>query len=291
MHVNTTYSDMLLADCLTMFTFFFFQTLRERAGNRKAKEGGTGSGRLSKTEQAIEDKLTDDLKNARDGYLPDEKRPVSANNTIRPATLVQVHANAQHHADTVPVPKGPGKNVDINDNDNENDDNDHPGDEIDLQFAKDNYYSCSPAQNFFNSSVKDAFFTQGKTGQVVYHPKGVLIGRCQPGDISVTQAHVHAPHKSLCLALPPCPVCGWDSVDTNMVTTNGTADARRVYGLEEDWWVIGQRMLCKICHRVHKVKSIFIYIVKGVCGCLCAPGTYTFLCRFKLIGTSLVCMI
>ena len=149
-----------------------------RAEQRKAKTGGTGSGRLTKVQQAIEDNLKDNIKNAKDGFLPGEQRPLSSAKaaSLSTVTIASVLHNAQHHANTAPVPKGPPPKVDsTTDGDEDND----LGDEIDAEFEQNNHYKCHPAQKILNSDCKKAFFTEGKTNSTAFYPKNILSGRCQ----------------------------------------------------------------------------------------------------------------
>ena len=65
--------------------------------------------------------------------------------------------------------------------------------------------------------------------------------------IGVGKLHVHAPHLFLGYAMPPCPTCGWKSVDNDTIKTKGVCPARRVYAAEIDKYVSGQNMLCTVC--------------------------------------------
>jgi len=79
----------------------------------------------------------------------------------------------------------------------------------------------------------------------------VLKKGCDRKLIGVGPCHVHAPHLYLGLPKPPCPKCGWASVDKGAVVTNGWCDARRVYADGIDEWVIGQKLMCMLCKREH----------------------------------------
>jgi hypothetical protein len=48
---------------------------------------------------------------------------------------------------------------------------------------------------------------------------------------------MHAPHLYLGLPKPPCPKCGWESVDKGCISLNGWCEARRVYDDGIDEWV------------------------------------------------------
>ena len=72
---------------------------------------------------------------------------------------------------------------------------------------------------------------------------------CDRSLIGVGACHVHAPHLYLGLPLPPCPKCGWLSIDQQQVTTNGMCDARRVYDDGIDEWVVGHKCICAICKK------------------------------------------
>jgi hypothetical protein len=56
-------------------------------------------------------------------------------------------------------------------------------------------------------------------------PPDVLKKGCDRKLIGVGPCHVHAPHLYLGLPKPPCPKCGWASVDKGAVVTNGWCDA------------------------------------------------------------------
>jgi hypothetical protein len=62
---------------------------------------------------------------------------------------------------------------------------------------------------------------------------------------------VHAPHLYLGLPKPPCPKCGWESVDKGCIVLNGWRAARRVYDDGIDEWVVGQLCVCAMCKKEH----------------------------------------
>ena len=78
-------------------------------------------------------------------------------------------------------------------------------------------------------------------------PPKVLPNACQPEDVGLGAFIMHAPHLEIGLPLPPCPRCGWKSVDKEMVTSNGVCPARRVYASEVDEWLGGVSLCCGIC--------------------------------------------
>ena len=80
-----------------------------------------------------------------------------------------------------------------------------------------------------------------------FDPPDVSKSGCNPAYIGVGRVHVHAPHLFLGFAKPPCPTCGWKSVDQDTIKTKGVCPARRVYAAEMDEWVAGQLMLCTVC--------------------------------------------
>ena len=44
---------------------------------------------------------------------------------------------------------------------------------------------------------------------------------CNPAYIGIGTLHVHAPHLFLGYAVPPCPNCGWKSVDNDTIKIKG----------------------------------------------------------------------
>ena len=227
--------------------------IADRKNSRKAKTGGKGSGRLSASEQAIDDKLHAELKVARDeGCLPGETRQATKKIVERDqaSLLASVRDTPQAHASTQALPRGPGTKFTPNDEDVDD------SDEDDEELSSLNYYQCPPQQIKFNS-VARRFFNEKQSTQQVFYPPDVLTSRCDPDLIGLVPCYVNAPHKSLGLPLPPCPKCGWKSVDDRMVTTNGVASgARRIFGSTTDAWLIGQSMICKLCEKTREVTYI-----------------------------------
>jgi hypothetical protein len=133
-----------------------------------------------------------------------------------------VLSDAQHHATTANLPKDPQNTTAVHANDDG--DADIAGDDFDDTLASTNYYTCPLQQKEFNARCKKSFFGDGNTKSPVFYPNNLLGGRCQPKDIGVSQVHIFAPHLHLGLPFPPCPSCGWRSVDDKMVTTKGAAD-------------------------------------------------------------------
>ena len=79
-------------------------------------------------------------------------------------------------------------------------------------------------------------------------PPKVLPNACQPEHIGLGAFHMHAPHLEMGLPLPPCPRCGWKSVDKQKVISRGLCPARRVYAPEVDEWLGGFSLRCGFCY-------------------------------------------
>ena len=202
------------------------------------------------------------------GLLPGEHQPAQA----RPAGFLAASArqNAQHHADAETVPpgrlardaaaardrNGDQLGVDVDDVD-PGDSGDPLGrgrtavddddDEEDADFA--HFYRVSSNQREFNSLTAKAY-RKGEIDRKVTRvvPPQLLPNACQPEHIGLGIFHMHAPQLEMGLPLPPCPRCGWKSVDKQRVSLNGLCPARRVYAAEVDEWLGGYSLCCGICH-------------------------------------------
>jgi hypothetical protein len=186
------------------------------------------------------------------GLLPGEHREVQAK---PPGFLAaSARANAQHHAQAEQVPPGrrPSASGSRHDDDDdepadaagaEEDDDDHE----DAEFA--HYYRVSSNQRDFNRSSAKAY-RKGETDRKVTRmvPPKVLPNACQPEHIGLGAFHMHAPHLEMGLPLPPCPRCGWKSVDKQKVISRGLCPARRVYAPEVDEWLGGFSLCCGFCY-------------------------------------------
>ena len=125
---------------------------------------------------------------------------------------------------------------------------DHDDGEEDDALRKANYYTVSAQQRAFNEEkMCDFVKTAANLSHSYFDPPDVSKSGCNPAYIGVGRVHVHAPHLFLGFAKPPCPTCGWKSVDQDTVKSWGVCPARRVYAAEMDEWVAGQLMLCTVC--------------------------------------------
>ena len=124
-----------------------------------------------------------------------------------------------------------------------NDDDDEEDEEIR------NFYRVSPHQRAFNLASAKAY-RKGEISQKVTRivPPKMLPNGCQPEHIGLGAFHMCAPHLEMGMPLPPCPRCGWKSVDQQKVTSNGTCKARRIYAAETDEWLGGFSLRCGICY-------------------------------------------
>jgi hypothetical protein len=195
--------------------------------------------------------------------LPGEHREVQA----RPAGFLaaSARANAQHHADAETVPAGRLRDAaasqdhhgaaaaaagdgaaaaaaDVDDDALDDDDEEDPN------FP--HYYRVSSNQRKFNSASAKAY-RKGELNRKVTRvvPPKVLPNACLPEIVGLGAFHMHAPHLEMGLPLPPCPRCGWKSVDKQMVTSRGLCPARRVYAPEVDEWLGGFSLRCGICYQ------------------------------------------
>jgi len=125
---------------------------------------------------------------------------------------------------------------------------DHDDGEEDDALRKANYYTVSAQQKAFNEEkMRDFIKTAANLSHSYFDPPDVSKSGCNPAYLGVGRLHVHAPHLFLGFAKPPCPTCGWKSVDNDTVKSWGVCPARRVYAAEMDEWVAGQLMLCTVC--------------------------------------------
>ena len=112
-------------------------------------------------------------------------------------------------------------------------------------------------QRAFNEKSARAYLNNDVDRKVTrMEPPKLLPSGCQPENIGLGALHMHAPHLELGFPMPPCPRCGWKSVDKNKVSSNGLCPARRVYAPEKDEWVGGLTMRCGLCYDAkQKAKS------------------------------------
>ena len=248
------------------------QKLDEMDAARKKK----GRGRPSAQNKDRYNSLVAKMKRLNEGILPGEIRP---HVPAPPAQLLlSARSHAQHHAHALPVPGG-GRAAGGRDGDVEGgggdgatggdhaardprartggatsashggaggsaDGGDDDDDAEDATFH--GYYRVSPSQRAFNARVA-AEYMRGEHKSTKIMPPNVLRMNCDPKYIGLGPCHVHAPHIFLGLPLPPCPRCGWKSVDQETLKPKGTCGARRVYADEVDEWLVGVRIICTAC--------------------------------------------
>ena len=221
--------------------------LKNRELARKGRRG-----RMTVHEQAIENKLNALLVRLRRGYLPGE---VMSTPSAPPAEVfASAQQNLQHHAAGGAAPAGRPAPKAGGSADGADDDGGGAGDEDDGEedAAFRNYYRVTAEQRAFNVECKNQFKRSGANlGSAIFRPPDVLKKGCDRKLIGVGPCHVHAPHLYLGLPKPPCPKCGWASVDKGAVVTNGWCGARRVYAEGVDEWVIGQKLMCMLCKHEH----------------------------------------
>ena len=237
--------------------------MSERATARKAKKGGAGSGRLTVAEQKVEDSLKNDLARLMNGLLPGEGAKSSAPPPkSEDALLLQAKAASQHHAQQQSLPIGRPTVKTSSSSEASGDepvsDGVNADDSVeDTRFT--GYYAIPPNQQAFNRKATHTFFIQKNVTSCYFVPKNILKSRCDSELVGVVPLHIYAPHLFLGLPLPPCPYgCGWNSVDSNDVTTNGSCEARRIMGIESDEFLVGQGMICKKHQRMRKVVNIMV---------------------------------
>ena len=207
------------------------------------------------------------------GLLPGEHQQVDA--LPAGALAASARANAQHHAQAEPLPSGrprapsqlngssdAARTAAGNGGSDSSSGNDHDAPDADTGDDDDDsedpnfkqYYHVSADQKAFNEESGHAYL-KGEVDRKVTRivPPKVLPSGCNPELVGVGAFNMHAPHLEMGLPLPPCPRCGWKSVDSRRVSTNGVCPARRVYASETDEWVGGLHMQCGIC-RAQKQK-------------------------------------
>ena len=220
--------------------------------------GGRGSGRWNKGDQNAKDALEGNLKDARDGFLPGER--LAAARASAASVQESARQNAAHHARSEPPPSGrpaintagsggaAGGSGAAASRAPGDDAPDHDDGEEDDALRNANYYTVSAQQRAFNEEkMRDFVKTAANLSHSYFDPPDVSKSGCNPAYIGVGRVHVHAPHLFLGFAKPPCPTCGWKSVDQDTIKTKGVCPARRVYAAEMDEWVAGQLMLCTVC--------------------------------------------
>jgi hypothetical protein len=237
------------------------EDLKARAAARKGKRG-----RMTVAEQRKEDRLNALLVRLRRGYLPGEI--MSAASAPADQVAASARQNLQHHAAGEAAPSGRpaagggggggsgsgvgggGGDRARGDGDDDDDDADDDDEDADPKFA--NYYRVTRQQRAHNVESKDKFKKNAANlKSATFRPDGVLKKGCDRDLIGVGPCHVHAPHLYLGLPKPPCPRCGWPSVDEKCVAANGWTSARRVYDDGVDEWVVGQLFICWTCKKKH----------------------------------------
>ena len=220
--------------------------------------GGSGSGRWKKGDQKAKDALEGNLKLLQSGVLPSERR--AAERASAASVQESARQNAAHHGASQPPPSGrPVTNTGGSGGaasgsgtgaarTSDDDAPDHDDGEEDDALRKANYYTVSAQQKAFNEEKTHDFIkTAANLSHSYFDPPDVSKSGCNPAYLGVGRIHVHAPHLFLGFAKPPCPTCGWKSVDNDTVKSWGACPARRVYAAEMDEWVAGQKMLCTTC--------------------------------------------
>ena len=237
--------------------------LRKYEEERRAIRGRPSTARANRAK-----KIVKDINALEAGRLPsDEFEPIAPRS---PGSLTAgARANAQHHADPAPLPRGAppaagggsssaaagdgagtgGGDDDAVDDDAEDDDAEDP--------AFKHFYRVPPHQREYNKAETTAWLKAARKGGTVrktpkIEPPNLLTNGCQPEHIGLGALHVHAPHLSHGLALPPCPVHGWASVDQGKVHSRGQCPARRIYCEQGDEWVSGVQLTCDMCENMKK---------------------------------------
>ena len=110
------------------------------------------------------------------------------------------------------------------------------------------YYKVSPNQRAFNESVASEYVSGEHDRKLIKVEPYELVGSgCQQEVVGLGPVHICAPHLHMGLPLPPCPRCGWKSVDQCKLRTRGWCPARRVYAQTVDEWLVGVQITCDIC--------------------------------------------
>ena len=196
--------------------------LKDRELARKGKRG-----RMTVHEQAIENKLNALLVRLRRGYLPGAVMSTPSAPPVEVFASAQQHV--QHHAAGGAAPAGRPAPKAGGSADGADDDGGGAGDEDDGEedAAFRNYYRVTATQRAFNIECKNQFKgSAANLGSAIFRPPDVLKKGCDRKLIGVGPCHVHAPHLYLGLPKPPCPKCGWASVDKGAVVTNGWCGAK-----------------------------------------------------------------
>ena len=244
------------------------------AADKEAHKGILGA--PTKARKLKTARLSTDVKRLEDGFLPGEYPAIQP---VAPGSLAaSARSNAQHHAQPQPLPSGgaqSGRRTWPGDGDDDDDDDDSGAsgvvgagaalddddDDEDADFQQ--FYRVSPHQKAFNVQ-KARQYIKGQISRKVRRiepPKLLPKNGCQPEHIGLGAFHMHAPHLEMGLPLPPCPRCGWKSVDQKRVSTNGICPARRVYASEIDEWVGGHHLQCGLYYdmrqeRLERVESL-----------------------------------
>ena len=223
--------------------------------------GGRGSGRMTSSEQRIENSLNAQLTRLRQGLLPGEPNPAAPPRMSNDEAAAAARANSQHHAAPPPVPAGRtssgaaggaagGAIDDAEDDAGDNADCLDEGEE-DADFKQ--YYAVPSHQKAFNLKAAKEWHTRSsvRAHGAVMRPPDLALGGCQIEHVGLGAVHMHSPNKFLKLPHPPCWRCKWPSVDSGKVSVRGRCPARRVYADEIDEWVVGDKMVCSICKQAH----------------------------------------
>ena len=92
------------------------------------------------------------------------------------------------------------------------------------------FYKVSMAQRVFNEMIASEYQSGERDRCWTKVELGELIGSgCDRNLIGLGPVHVFAPHLHLGLPLPPCPKCGWDSVDNGKLRTRVASAQRGAY--------------------------------------------------------------
>ena len=195
--------------------------------------GGRGSGRWKQADQKKKDALEANLKLLRSGVLPSERQ--AAQRASAADVQESARQNAAHHAASQPPPAGrpaasaaggsssaAGSSGGAAGRASDDGVPDHDDGEEDDELRRANYYAVSAQQRAFNEQKTRDFVKQAANlPHAYFDPPDVSKSGCGPKVIGVGRVHVHAPHLFLGYAKPPCPTCGWKSVDNDTIKTWG----------------------------------------------------------------------
>ena len=152
------------------------------------------------------------------GLLPGESEYAPRN---AEALRASATANPQHHAHAGAAPAGRGvkKPVAV-----ERTGVGVAADDGAADPAFGNFYTVPKNQRAFNEQIAKDYNSGALDRRASFFDADDLVGGgCQAGEVGVGRVHVFAPNKHVGLPLPPCPRCGWPSVDQGKVHANGTS--------------------------------------------------------------------